>query len=816
MHFKPLRTVITLFLCCAFFAGYAQTATVTGKVLSPERQPLEGASVGVQAGSQGALTNNQGFFRLTIPADQNVVLIIRFIGFKEQFYTVQLKNGQTKDITITLSSTAAALQAVTITGRDSSSTRSEISIMRLNPKITKEFPSPFNEFNKILSTLPGVISNNELTSTYSVRGGNYDENLVYINGIEIYRPFLVTNAQQEGLSTVNPDLVGNIEFSSGGWQPKYGDKLSSVLNIDYKKPQAFGASVTGSLMGGGVHVEGTSANKRFTYLAGTRYKNAQLLFNKAIQTSGNYQPKFSDFQTYLTYDLSQAKDRGKTTLGLLATLANNKYLVIPSRRETTFGTYRQFTRLLVNYEGHERMQYNSFQGGVNLKHRFNEKLAGELIVSSLHSREGEYRNIESAYRFSDVDLNNTAATNNEQVRVREVGSSFDYSRNTMLARVFALENRYTFQSSENNLLRGGIKWSREHIDDKLNEYRFTDSADYVSLNYSYRTNIGLRTNRLIGYLQHTHGFGNGKTLTYGLRGNYWDYNKEFLISPRVQYAFAAPGNKDLTFKTAVGLYYQPPFYRELRDQAGNLNPQLKAQRSLHFIAGSEYNFKAWNRDFKFITEAYYKNLTNVVPYEVENVRLRYFAQNNAKAYAYGLDARVNGEFIKGAESWFSLGLLSTKENIAGDSAVNIDPVTKAIIGKKAIEYIRRPSDQRVTLGIFFQDHIPNDPTIKMYLNLVYGSGLPFGPPGNEALRNKFNMADYKRVDIGFSKLITLHDPTDHNKGLESLWLSLEVLNLLDANNVVSYNYISDINQTTYAVPNYLSSRLINLRFIARF
>jgi hypothetical protein len=762
--------------------GYGQTATVTGFIFSAGRQPLVAASVGVGGTRQGTVSDEQGRFHLTVPADRDILLNFKYIGYRTRSISLRLGRGQTRNLEVLLSPDTTALNTITVTGQDPTSTRQEVSITRLNPRLTQEIPTVFQDFNKILATLPGVVSNNELSSSYSVRGGNYDENLVYVNGIEVYRPFLVTNAQQEGLSFINPDLVHNIEFSSGGWQPKYGDKLSSVLNIEYKAPATTAGSVTAGLMGGGLHVEGASEDRRFTYLVGTRYKNAQLLFNKALETSGNYQPKFSDLQAYLTYDLNK-KHPGKTRLGLLAAAARNNYLVIPSDRETTFGTFNQFLRLRVYYEGRERMEYNSWQGGLNLQHQFGADLSGEVIVSGLHSREREYRTLEGAYLLSDIEMDPASADFNKVVRQRDVGSSFDFSRNNLLARILSVENRYTWDPDPRHQFRWGLKWSYENITDGLNEWGFRDSADFVQPTYLLKADLQLRSNRLSAYWQHTHSFAKGKTLTYGLRANHWDYNGQTTVSPRAQYAFEAPGNQNLSFKVAAGLYHQPPFYRELRDRQGVLHPQVKAQQALHFIAGKEYRFKAWERDFKWVSELYYKHLSQVIPYEVDNVRLRYFARNNAKAYAYGVDTRINGEFIKGAESWFSLGVLSTREDIAGDSLTVRVPGTGDILGRAPIGYIRRPSDQRVNLGIFFQDHIPNDPSLKMYLNLVFGTGLPFGVPGNEGLRNRYTMPNYKRVDIGFSKLITWNDAAPNKLGLESLWLSLEVLNLIAANNV---------------------------------
>lgn len=811
---KPLAAVVWIFFLCWAPSAFGQTATVTGFVFSAGRQPLPAASIGVLGTQQGTLSNEQGRFQLTVPAARNITLEINYIGYYARSIRLRLERGQTRHLEVLLAADTAALNTVTVTGQDPAGSRQQVSITRLNPRLTQEIPTVFQDFNKILATLPGVVSNNELSSTYSVRGGNYDENLVYVNGIEVYRPLLVSNAQQEGLSIVNPDLVENIEFSSGGWQPKYGDKLSSVLNIAYRTPEKAAGTVTAGLMGGGLHLEGASKHRRFTYLVGTRYKNAQLLFNKSLEISGNYQPKFGDLQTYLTYSFNK-KHPGKTRLGLLATAARNKYLVIPSDRETTFGTFNQFLRLRVFYDGRERMEYDVWQGGLNLQHQFNQELSGELILSGLHSREREYRSLEGAYLLSDIETNPGSPDFNKAVRQRDVGSHFNFSRNNLLARILALDNRYRWELDGRNQLSWGLKWSHEYISDAINEWGFRDSADFVQPTPVLKADLLLRSNRLSGFVQHSHSFRQDKTLTYGLRANYWDYNGQTTFSPRIQYAFAAPANRNLTFKLAAGLYHQPPFYRELRDRQGRLHPEVKAQQALHLITGKEYRFKGWGRNFKWVSELYYKHLSQVIPYEVDNVRLRYFAQNNARAYAYGFDTRVNGEFIKGAESWFSLGVLSTKENITGDSLTVREPGTGDVLGRAPIGYIRRPTDQRVNLGIFFQDHIPNDPSLKMYLNLVFGTGLPFGVPGNEGLRNRYTMPNYKRVDIGFSKLVTWKDASPNKLGLESLWLSLEVLNLIAANNVVSYNYVQDVNRTTYAVPNYLSSRLVNLRLIAR-
>lgn len=464
----------TFFCCLVYFCSLgalAQRATITGKVLSPNRLPLVSAAVSVEGTTFGTFTDNQGIFKLTVPTEFDIILIIRHVNYRQQKLFLSLKAGETKEILVTLSNDTTTLNTVTVTGRNPNSTRSETSITRLDPRLTKQLPTAFGEFNKILVTLPGVVSNNELSSAYSVRGGNYDENLVYVNGIEIYRPFLVTNAQQEGLSFINPDLVQNIEFSAGGWQPKYGDKLSSVLNIDYKVPRQFAGAVTGGLLGGAAHLEGITRNKRLTYLIGTRYKNAQLLFYRGLQTSGNYQPKFGDLQGYFNLNLGKKDNPERTTLGLIGSLARNKYLVIPTERETTFGTVNQYVRLQVAYAGRERMEYDTYQGGMNLQHRFNDSYTAHFIISSMLSRERELRNIEAGYNFCDIDLDPNSKDFNKCVQERDAGTEFNYSRNYLTSRILALETRHIWELSNRNQMQWGIKYNRENIRDILDEYQ---------------------------------------------------------------------------------------------------------------------------------------------------------------------------------------------------------------------------------------------------------------------------------------------------------------------------------------------------------
>ncbi|MDO6392156.1 TonB-dependent receptor [Pontibacter sp. BT731] len=792
---------------------FAQQGMIKGTVLDQNRQPLEMATVGVQGRTLGVQTDSQGRYSLKVPVAEDLVLVVRYLGYKQQERAVRLETGQELVLDFILEADPQQLRQVDVRGKREDDTREQVSVTRLDPTLTKNLPSAFGDFNMILATLPGVTSNNELSSTYSVRGGNYDENLVYVNGIEIYRPFLISAAQQEGLSFVNPDLVANVEFSSGGWQPKYGDKLSSVLNIQYKRPTDFAGSVTGSLTGGAIHLEEASKNKRISYLMGLRHKNSRYML-QGLQVDGEYRPTFTDGQVYLSFDLGKEPER--TTLGLLGSYARNNYRVKPQTRTTTFGTRQAPLRLLVEYDGQENMEYDTYQAGANLSHQVSDNLLTEFIVSGVHSLEREFRDIEALYRLCDV---NTLGRNDkgECLRDRGIGSQFDHARNALMAMVLAAESRTTWRLSSRSTVLAGAKASLERINDQLAEYGFVDSSDYVTMAYQLDSEVSLHTQRYNGYVQHTYELDSLKTITYGLRASYWSYNNELTITPRVQYSFITRHNPDLSFKAAVGLYYQPPFYRELRNFQGELNPDLKAQRSLHAVVGSDYLFKAWDRDFKLTTEAYYKHMTNVVPYDLDNVRLRYYGQNNAKAYAAGIDVRVNGEFIPGAESWLSLGLMQTRENVQGDSSLVYNS-SGEIIGSQDRGYLRRPTDQLVNIGVFFQDHLPDTPTVRMYLNAVYGSGLPFGPPNRPDFRNAFSGKSYKRVDIGFSKLIALGDDLTERKkvSLESLWIGLEVLNIIDAQNRISYSYVTDVNNLTYAIPNFLTGRRLNLRFIARF
>ena len=746
-----LCIVLTAVFCCLANTSYCQIAFVSGKIVDQNEDPIEGANI-ISDSDQGTSTDQLGRFSLALESGSEITLTISHVSYQTITRVVSLEPSGNLLLNLQLQLKSTVLDQVEVQDR-TTETDFVPSLTTINPESARLLPSPFGEFNKVLATLPGVVSNNELSATYSVRGGNFDENLVYINDIPIYRPFLIRAGEQEGLSFINPNLVENIEFSSGGWTPEYGDKLSSNLAITYKKPREWRGTASISLLGGGAHVEGASKNKRFTYLAGVRHKSSQYLMN-TLETEGQYLPKFTDVQSYITYDLD--KKHHKTELSLLFGYANNRYLVEPETRETRFGTFSQTFRFIVGFDGQEILKYQTYQSGLRLNHKFNENFQTSFIASGLYTQEREYFEVEGVYRLCDVDNNPGSAGFNECAVTRGLGSNYRSGRNLLDAKIFNLQNRSELKLGANNLVKFGFGYDRELIEDKLNEYEFTDSADFVVINTPpINSSIDLDTYRLQGYLQHDFWFASNHKISYGVRVNYWSYNDELLLSPRFQYAYQTTWRRPTTFTAALGWYQQPPFYRELRNFAGEINPDIKAQSSLHAIIGADYNFQLWNRNFKFVSEAYFKHLENVIPYDVDNVRIRYYGDNIATAYAAGLDFRVSGAFIKGTESWFSLGILKTEEDLSIDE----------------VGYIRRPSDQRVTLGIYFEDHMPNDPSVRVYLNLLYGSGLPFGPPNNLEYRNQFDGSAYNRLDIGFSKLISMSQGNDSKVGLKTIWLN---------------------------------------------
>lgn len=741
--------------------------------------------------SGGTTTNNEGQYRITA---QPGAVELRFIllGYQTVTRQVFLSKDEVRTLNVLLREAVTTLEEVEIQDDNREELLKTPGLITIDPKTATLSPAPFNEFNRVLKTLPGVVSNNELSSAYSVRGGNFDENLVYVNNIQVYRPFLIRAGQQEGLSFINPDLVRSVQFSSGGWQPRYGDKLSSSLNVTYKKPGRTAGSVNLNLLGGAAHVETTAFGQQLGILLGARQKRSEYLLN-TLDVDGQYLPRFTDVQGLFTVNPDQWNN---SSLEVLLAYAANDYQVRPESQSTTFGTFNQPFRFQVSFQGQEQLQYKTLQTALKWKQTLADNWQNNTIVSYVNTREQERFDIISAYELCQVGRRPGQDDPNACAFIRGVGASLEHGRNSLSAQLLTVENRNVLVLNEENTLYFGLSYTLQDVNDRLEEYLLSDSADFSRFEESISSTLSFTTNRLEGYMQHGWETSNHK-LNYGVRLNYWDFNNEWLISPRLQYTFTPNWDRAVTLKVASGLYQQSPFYRELRNRSGEINTGVDAQSSFHQLVGISYPFQLFGRSFSLNTEAYYKYLYNVNPYDVENVRIRYFAENSATAYAVGADIRVAGELIKGAESWISLGILSTRENVEGD-------------GKG---YIRRPTDQRVTVSALVQDHLPNDPTVRGYLSLTYGSGLPFSAPDNDEFRNAFVTPVYNRVDLGFSKQVFFDAETTF---LESLWLGIEVLNAFGARNVIAYTWITDVTDTQFAVPNNLSQRFINGKVIARF
>ncbi len=822
--------IISIF--CLFFTLFLGTvsaqekAKIIGRVSDERNNSLEYATVGVFNLSNpiGTSTSRNGKYTLTIPAKIEIILIASFTGFESQKIKISLIPGETKEINFKLKEITTQLPEFVIQDKVVRTTN----FTRLDPKNVTQIPSVSGGVESLIKTMPGVSSNNELSSQYNVRGGNYDENLVYVNDIEIYRPLLVRSGQQEGLSFVNSDMVSSILFSAGGFDARYGDKMSSVLDIKYKKPLNFAGSASMSLLGANLHLEGTGLNSRFTYLIGLRQKSNQYLLN-SMQTKGEFRPSFTDIQTLLTYELSK-----KFELSFLGNYARNIYNVVPLNRETDFGTINQALRLKIYFDGQEVDKFETFFGALSLSYKPDNTIKIKNTISAFQSYEDETFDIQGQYWLSQLEADFGKSNFAQEAFNLGVGTYIDHARNYLNSNIFNFENRGSVEKPD-HFFQWGAKYQHEQIIDKLNEWKLIDSSDF-SLPYHpdsigsqnpphyspelqnvYKAINNLSSNRVSVFIQDTwtiDGDSNRMSLTAGIRFSYWDLNKELLVSPRATFSYRPRWEKDILLRFSTGLYYQSPFYRELRDQQGNLNKNIKSQQSIHFVGGMDWNLIIWNRPFKFISEVYYKYLNNLIPYEIDNVRIRYAAKNEAHGYAAGIDFRLNGEFVKGIESWASLSIMQTQENIDNDSYIDIS-------GNK-IEpgFIPRPTDQRVVFNLFFQDYLPRIPNIKMHLNLVFGSSLPFGPPHSERYKQILRMPAYRRVDIGSSYLLKSKTAKLSSKNifrnLETIWLSLEVFNLLQISNTISYIWISDINNRQYAVPNYLTPRQLNLKLVVEF
>ncbi len=816
-----LFTIVLLFIGNFVFAQFAR---VKGIILDENNNPVENVNISYQ--TKSTITNFNGFYTLMVPANKKITLIFSHISLKKTTATLELKTNEDFEFNVTMNDNAEQMGEVIVTAKN----RKRIQgITTIEPEMIRKIPGANAGVENILKTLPGVYSNNELSTQYAVRGGNYDENLVYVNEVEVYRPFLVRSGQQEGLSFTNTDLVQNVDFSAGGFQSKYGDKLSSVLDITYRRPTKFGISTEASLLGGSLAIDAVSKNQKWSAITGIRYRDNSLLVNSQ-QTETNFKPTFADLQTNIIYNAST-----KLQWSFLGNISQNKYNYQPISRQTNFGTINEPIALQVYYEGQEKDRYDTYFGAFKTTYKPSDNFTLKFITSAYHTLEQEYFDIFAGYYLGEVDTNIGSETFGGVTYSRAIGTQLNHARNDLDALIVNAEVK-GFHDIKKTQVEWGFKYTREDIRDRVVEWEVIDSAGF-SINpprlnlpindQPYNPYIGplvpfqnvralnfATVDRLSGYAQLNRktNLGNHDVwFNVGARMHQWKVNganqvgnSQFEFSPRAQFAIKPDWEKDMVFRFSTGLYVQPPSYRELRDSNGSVIPNVKAQKSIHFVLSSDYSFKMWNRPFKLVSEAYYKILKDVNPYTLDNVRIRYAADNNAIAYAQGLDLRLNGEFVPGTESWFSFGYLKTEENIDNRG------------------YISRPTDQTLKFGILFQDYMPNLPSVKLYMNLVYNTGLPGGSPSYAdpyLYQNK--MRDYRRADVGFFKVFT-----DNNKNLpKGHWLKkfkdlsagMEIFNLFNNLNAITNTWVRDVyTKNQYGIPNYMTTRVFNFKITAKF
>jgi hypothetical protein len=803
------KTIFLNIFLLLLLTSFAQnTVKISGYVEDEKGKPVDLVNVFVEETHQGAVTDKNGYFSLNLTVGKTYTLKFSRIGFVEKRRTITVKKN-TKTFFVVMPEAAQKLNTVSIKGIQ---TRAD-NLIRINPKVVSRIPSPDESIESLLRTLPGVSSKNDLSSQYSVRGGNFDENLVYVNDIEVYRPFLVRSGQQEGLSFVNPDMVGSVLFSAGGFDAKYGDKMSSVLDIKYKKPYKFGGNFSLSFLGGGAHLEGIDPSNRLTYNVGIRYKTTKYLL-KGLQEEGDYFPNFIDYQGFFTYDITE-----KWELDLFTNLSQNSYMFVPKTRETSFGTFNTALKLKIYFDGQEVDRFTSGTEAVSLNYKPNEKTTLKFISSYFFSREQETYDILGQYFLNEVDKDLGSDNVGDSLMNIGVGTFLNHARNYLDADVVNFYHRGS-KKINNNHLQWGAKIQHELIADRTNEWEMLDSAGYslpysdtsVDLYYTLRAANNLESNRFTAYFQNTIKQEFDKmtlSVTAGIRTQYWSLNRQNIISPRVSLSLKPKWERDVMFRVAAGYYYQMPFYKEMRDMQGHIHTDISAQRSIHFVMGADYNLNIWDRPFKIISELYYKKLDFLIPYEVDNVQIRYYGTNNSRGYAYGWDFKINGEFVKGTESWASLSLMKTEEDILNDFYYD----SSGVIHFPG--YIPRPTDELVNFAMFFQDYLPGLPDFKMHLALYFSSGLPFGPPEQPKYADTLRMPSYKRVDLGFSYRIKGEDKELNSfkwlNTFKSVWVTLDVFNLLNIENTISYVWVKDIHNRQYAVPNYLTFRRINLK-----
>lgn len=791
-----LKLFILQIIClCAFVSAQAQTFTLSGRVIDENNDPVEFASVSCPKQGKMTMTSLKGDYSLQLQSADSVEIRFSMVGYKTKVRTLRRPRGK-QTMQVVLHSSDNALSEVTITGKRIETGQTQ----ELSKEHLKSMPSTTgNAVEEMIQSQAGVSTHSELSSQYNVRGGSFDENSVYINNVEIFRPFLVRSGQQEGISVINPDMVEKIGFSTGGYEARYGDKMSSALNIEYRRPKRFEASATASMLGASAFVG--MSNKKFSWSNGLRYKTTKYLLG-SMDTKGEYQPTFIDYQTYLTYSPNKRWD-----IKFLGNISDNHYNFTPEDRETNFGTMENVKAFKVYFDGQEKDVFRTFFGSLGITRKFNENTSLSLIASAFNTREQEKYDIQGQYWLTQTETSENLG----------VGTYFQHTRNYLKAHVESAKLLFKTKQKKHNI-EAAFTYKWEHIEENSVEYEMRDSSKYsiphtgkdLYMIYSMRAKNTLTANRVEAYAQDTYRFtgSEGKTLytlNYGLRLAYWSFTKETILSPRLSLGIIPAFNENITMRFATGLYYQAPFFKEIRDTTttngityASLNRKAKSQRSIHFIAGFDYRFKMNNRPFKFTAEAYYKALGNLVPYSVNNVKVVYYGDNMCSGHTAGLDLKLFGEFVPGTDSWVSLSLMNTSMKLNGKS-------------------IPLPTDQRYAVNLFFTDYFPGTTRWKMSLKLALADGLPFSAPHRELESNVFRAPAYKRADVGLNyRIIDNSDRHKKRNPIRNLWIGAECLNLFGINNVNSYYWITDVTGQQYAVPNYLTGRQINVKLSVDF
>lgn len=832
-----MRSAFCILLLLIGFSSFSQTrsAYISGRVVDENDNPISRVSIVILGKQSGITTDDSGHFRIKAPASKSFGLVFSYTGYNELQKNFYLSVDEEEKVTIQMERGSQTLQTVEV---GTEKERTETGLVKINPKNAITLPSTTGGVEGLIKILVG--SNNELTSQYSVRGGNYDENLMYINDFEIFRPYLVRSGQQEGLSFINPELARNVNFYTGGFQAKYGDKMSSVLDIQYKNPSTFGGSAYVSLLEQGLHLEGAAKKGKISYLLGVRNRSNKNLL-RSQETVGSYIPSASDMQAFITY-----KPSNKIQLELLGAYSVSRFTLFPESVQKTTSVFSPFFTanlgLDVAFEGQERDGYKTNLIGLSLVHTPNKKLRLKWMVSRFQNKENENFDIAGNYLFGDRDFDQSSSTFGQIINPLGAGYYQNYGRNELDINVYNATVKGSYTTGK-HVLQFGNSIEQTNITDRLKEWEYQDSAGYslpynpaqLNLYKSINSTADLSIQKYSGYVQDNIRLGknNNITLQAGVRYNYNSLNREFLVSPRIQFSLKPSWKKDVVVKLAAGAYHQPPFYRELRSYNGTLNTNLLAQRSYQVVAGVDYNFKGLGRrPFRISTEAYYKSMSKVDVYDIDNVKIRYAGNNNAKAYAAGFEARLFGELVKDAESWLSIGIMQTKENLDNDfyyqyknaageiiTAQSTDQVTVDSI-KNNVGFVRRPTDRLVTVGLFLEDYLTTNKNFKFHLNLLYGSNMSYNIPNSTKYRNGLTIEPYIRVDAGFSAQLLSekskrrsHSPF---RSFQNIWTSFEVFNLIDRRNTISYQLIKDFSNTVYAMPNRLTPRLVNLKIVGRF